>query len=101
MFAFSNVLHFFAHKLARLSGGRFAFTFVLARAFNWFFFWHNKNDFAFNSAFGCNKLRLVLESRNRQSAFARTFRAHLRIADAKEFGVAQNKRLTFASWSDF
>ena len=42
MFAFANVFHFFAHKLARLSARRFAFTLVLARAFNCFFFWHNK-----------------------------------------------------------
>jgi hypothetical protein len=42
VFAFPNVFHFFAHKLARLSGRRFAFALVFARAFNWFFFWHNK-----------------------------------------------------------
>ena len=42
MFAFPNVFHFFAHKLASLSAGRFAFTLILARAFDWFFFWHNK-----------------------------------------------------------
>ena len=42
MFAFSNVFHFLAHKLARLSAGRFAFTLVFARSFNCFFFWHNK-----------------------------------------------------------
>ena len=42
MLAFSNVFHFFAHKLACLSAGRFPFTLVLARAFNCFFFWHNK-----------------------------------------------------------
>ena len=42
MFAFPNVFHFFAHKLARLSGRRLAFALVFARAFNWFFFWHNK-----------------------------------------------------------
>ena len=38
MFAFPNVFHFFAHKLACLSGRRFAFTLILARAFDWFFF---------------------------------------------------------------
>ena len=38
MFAFSDVFHFLAHKLARLSAGRFAF----ALSFNCFFFWHNK-----------------------------------------------------------
>jgi hypothetical protein len=42
MFAFSNVLHFFAHKLARLSAGRFAFALIFARAFNCFFFWHTR-----------------------------------------------------------
>lgn len=42
MLAFANVFHFFTHELARLSGRRFAFTLVLARTFNWFFFWHNK-----------------------------------------------------------
>jgi hypothetical protein len=42
VFAFSNVFHFFAHKLARLSGRRFAFTLVFARTSNWFFLWHNK-----------------------------------------------------------
>jgi hypothetical protein len=36
------VFHFFAHKLACLSGRRFAFARILARAFDWFFFWHNK-----------------------------------------------------------
>src|SRR5438874_12783829 len=42
VFAFPNVFHFFAHKLPRLSGRRFAFTLVFARTFNCFFFWHNK-----------------------------------------------------------
>jgi hypothetical protein len=42
MFAFADVFHFFAHKLARLSGSRLAFALVLARAFYCFFFWHNK-----------------------------------------------------------
>ena len=42
MLAFPNVFHLFSHKLARLSGRRFAFTLVLPRAFNYFFFWHNK-----------------------------------------------------------
>jgi hypothetical protein len=42
VFAFPNVFHFFAHKLARLSGRRLAFALIFARAFNWFFFWHNK-----------------------------------------------------------
>ena len=42
MFAFPNVFHFFAHKLASLSAGRFAFALIFARAFNRFFFWHDK-----------------------------------------------------------
>src|SRR5712671_1206439 len=42
MFALPNVFHFFAHKLPRLSGRRFAFALVFARTFNCFFFWHNK-----------------------------------------------------------
>ena len=42
VFAFPNVFHFFAHKLARLSAGRFAFALVFARSFDCFFFWHNK-----------------------------------------------------------
>ncbi len=42
MFAFANVFYFFAHKFARLSRRRLAFTLILARPFNWFFFWHNK-----------------------------------------------------------
>ena len=42
MFALPNVFHFFAHKLACLSGRRLAFALVFARAFNCFFFWHNK-----------------------------------------------------------
>ena len=42
MLAFANVFHFFAHKLASLSTGRLAFALIFARAFNCFFFWHNK-----------------------------------------------------------
>ncbi len=42
MFAFPDVFHFFAHKLACLSGRRLAFALIFARAFNYFFFWHNK-----------------------------------------------------------
>jgi hypothetical protein len=42
MFAFPNVFHFFAHKLTRLGGRRFAFALVFVRAFDCFFFWHNK-----------------------------------------------------------
>src|SRR6478672_1021723 len=42
MLALPNVFHFFAHKLARLSGRRLAFALIFARAFNYVFFWHNK-----------------------------------------------------------
>jgi hypothetical protein len=42
MLAFPNVFHFFAHKLARLSAGRFALSLILACSFDCFFFWHNK-----------------------------------------------------------
>src|SRR5947209_6185425 len=42
VFAFPNVFHLFAHELAGLGGRRFAFALVFARAFNRFFFWHNK-----------------------------------------------------------
>jgi hypothetical protein len=42
VFAFANMFHFFANKLARLCGRRFAFALVFACAFNCFFFWHNK-----------------------------------------------------------
>jgi hypothetical protein len=38
----SNVFHFFAHKLASLSAGRFAFALVFAHSFDYFFFRHNK-----------------------------------------------------------
>jgi hypothetical protein len=43
VFAFSNVFHFFAHKLARLCAGRFALTRILSRAFDGVLFWHNKD----------------------------------------------------------
>jgi hypothetical protein len=42
MFAFPNMFHFLAHELARLRGRSFAFTFIFARPFGCFFFWHNK-----------------------------------------------------------
>jgi hypothetical protein len=42
MFAFPNMFHFFAHKLASLSAGRFAFALIFACSFHCFFFWHNK-----------------------------------------------------------
>jgi hypothetical protein len=42
MLALSNVFHFLAHKLARLSRRRFAFPLIFPRPFYCFFFWHNK-----------------------------------------------------------
>ena len=42
MLAFANVFHFFAHKLASLSAGRFAFALIFSCSFHCFFFWHNK-----------------------------------------------------------
>jgi hypothetical protein len=42
MFPFPDVFHFFAHKLASLSRRRLTFTLIFARAFNHFFFRHNK-----------------------------------------------------------
>ncbi len=41
MFALPNVLHFFAHEFPRLSGRGEPFTFIFARPFDSFFFWHN------------------------------------------------------------
>jgi hypothetical protein len=42
VFAFPNMFHFLAHKLASLSAGRFSFALIFARSFDCFFFWHNK-----------------------------------------------------------
>ena len=42
MFAFPNVFHLFAHKLACLSGRRETFPFVFACPFNCFVFWHDE-----------------------------------------------------------
>ena len=42
MFAFVDVFHFFAHKLAWLSRRGFAFALVFSRAFQCFLFWHIK-----------------------------------------------------------
>jgi hypothetical protein len=52
VFAFPNVFHFFAHKLASLGAGRLAFARIFARAFNYIFFWHNKDGFASNYPVG-------------------------------------------------
>jgi hypothetical protein len=42
MLAFSDMLHFFAHELARLSGRGFTFALIFTRPFNCFFFWHTR-----------------------------------------------------------
>jgi hypothetical protein len=57
MFAFPNVFHFFAHKLASLSAGRHAFTLLFARTFNCFFFWHNKMISPLEGRLDVNKKR--------------------------------------------
>jgi len=56
VFAFPNMFHFFAHKLTRLSAGRFAFTLVFACSFDCFFFWHITNCFASSDGFGRRKI---------------------------------------------
>ena len=63
MFAFPNVFHFFAHKLARLSGRRLAFALIFARAFNWFFFWHNKMISPLDARLDVNKKAAGFTSR--------------------------------------
>jgi len=55
MFPLSNMLHFFAHEFTRLGGRGERFTFVLARPFNRFFFWHNARVFAVELTLGCKK----------------------------------------------
>lgn len=40
VFSFADVMHFFAHKLARLSAWRFSLFLVPVRSFDYFFFWH-------------------------------------------------------------
>jgi hypothetical protein len=91
VFAFPNVFHFFAHKLARLSGRRLAFAFVFARAFNWFFFWHNKMISPL--ATSLDVINIGKYSRagiaSQLSPVPVAFRADLRISHAKKFGVTQ------------
>jgi hypothetical protein len=57
VFAFPNVFHFLAHKLAGLSAGRFAFALVFARLFYCFFFWHNKMVSPLDTRLDVNKKR--------------------------------------------
>jgi hypothetical protein len=68
VFSLPNVFHFFAHKLASLSAGRFALALILSRAFNCFFFWHNKMISPLTTRLDVVNNE-VLESRNSQSAF--------------------------------
>src|SRR5437763_9082118 len=63
VFAFPNVFHFFAHKLACLSGRRLAFALIFARAFNWFFFWHNKMISPLDARLDVNKKAAGFTSR--------------------------------------
>ena len=60
MLALPNMFHFFAHKLASLSAGGFAFALVLARAFNYIFFWHNKMGSPLTTLLDVNKKRREL-----------------------------------------
>src|SRR5205823_9914672 len=69
VFAFPNVFHLFAHELAGLGGRRFAFALVFARAFNRFFFWHNKMVSPLATRLDVINNGRYAESRNRQSAF--------------------------------
>src|SRR5262249_5436944 len=57
MFAFANVFHFFAHKLASLSAGGFAFALIFACSFHCFFFWHNKLVSPLTTPLDVNKYR--------------------------------------------
>ena len=89
MFALPNVFHFFAHKLARLSGRRLAFALIFARAFNYVFFRHNKMISPLerclavnNKAAGVTSRRFVvskepvLSSASLTAALTATHRAH-------------------------
>jgi hypothetical protein len=60
VFTFPNVFHFFAHKLASLSAGGLTFPRVFARAFNCFFFRHNKMVSPLETPLDVNKKRREL-----------------------------------------
>jgi hypothetical protein len=45
MFPLANVLHLFAHELARLRGRRLAFPFGFSRALQRLLFWHHLHLF--------------------------------------------------------
>jgi len=70
MFAFPNMFHFFTHKLASLGAGGFAFTLVLVRSFDCFFFWHNKMVTPLTVRLDVNNYRKALASKNGMSLFA-------------------------------
>jgi hypothetical protein len=55
VFAFPNVFHFLAHKLASLSAGGLAFALVFTRSFDCFFFWHDKMVSRFATRLDVNK----------------------------------------------
>jgi hypothetical protein len=96
MFAFPDVFHFFAHKLARLSGRRLAFALVLARAFYCFFFWHNKRITPLerclavnNKAAGVIPAALLFQE-NRSAAFEKRLRLKHTIGLADGRLIRQN-----------
>jgi hypothetical protein len=98
VFAFPNVFHFLAHKLPSLSAGRLAFALVLARAFNYFVFWHNKMVSPLEA-----RLDVINNGTYRRAGIAsqlficaRAFRAA-----AIESLILVAERLMFASLSDF
>jgi hypothetical protein len=117
MLAFPNVFHFFAHKFARLSGRRLAFAFVFARAFNCFFFWHNKMVSPLATRLDVKKITVGAPERESPLPFNSVCGCHaaLRGSLAKKFDVTPGgkrrvvsipdfkgrKRLTFAALFDF
>jgi hypothetical protein len=64
MLAFPDMFHFFAHKLASLSAGRFAFALIFARSFDCFFFWHNKMVSPLTTRLDVSKKRYSLQKAN-------------------------------------
>lgn len=68
MLAFSDVFHFFAHKLASLSAGGLAFALVLSRTLDHFFFRHNKKVSPLTVRLDVNKYRKGLATDSRSTA---------------------------------
>jgi hypothetical protein len=64
MLAFPDMFHFFAHKLASLSAGGFAFALILARSFDCFFVWHNKMVSPLATRLDVSKKRYSLQKAN-------------------------------------